>query len=550
ALEFIEGRSLGAVIAAEGALVEDRALRIARQIADALSAAHAAGIVHRDLKPDNVMLIEREGVTDFAKVLDFGIAKLKPQVAGESQQQLTQLGSVFGTPEYMSPEQARGLEVDGRADLYTLGLIVYEMLSGVSPFRHTELVVVLTRQITEDPPPLPAAVSSETAELVRTLLQKDPAARVQSATALCERLDVLLRRGGTPAAPEANAAPAAPSGPRGASLAVAHTALDLPGARREPLLALRTLLQRLGWKRQVAVAGYAVPLGLLLAMAAVVLVVVVLTGTLLSVALTPNPTGSAAPMLPKDPDVVALMTKAEQGDRSALQALAERSPDERSPGEWRVLAHAHCENAEPALCLAVYAQALTAFPQLAQDATLLGDVRRLTRSKGIELQALDLAARSMGAAGADLLYAVAEEGRGAASPEGKRARALLDEEPARSQLSPALRSLLKLQAALKKPKCGELKALLPELARDADARAAPGLTRLADRRGCGFLGLSDCFGCLRASKDLANTLQAVRARPAPSFAEPRPAPTGSPAKAPNAAPARSSSPSPATLHKP
>src|SRR5688572_26918280 len=155
-LEYVEGRSLGSVIDSDGPLPQGRALTIARQIADALSAAHAAGIVHRDLKPDNVMLIEREGFADWVKVLDFGIAKLHiEETDPERSQPLTQMGTVFGTPQYMSPEQGQGHTVDARADLYTLGIILYEMLAGKLPFHADDLVVLITRHITEPPPPLP-----------------------------------------------------------------------------------------------------------------------------------------------------------------------------------------------------------------------------------------------------------------------------------------------------------------------------------------------------------------------------------------------------------
>ena len=157
-LEYVEGQSLRQLLDDGGPLPPDAALHVAVQIADALSAAHAAGIVHRDLKPDNVMLIVRDNDPYFVKVLDFGIAKIE---LSETQNQLTQMGSVFGTPEYMAPEQASGTPVDARADLYTLGVIIYEMLSGRTPFSDDDLVVVLTRQMTAEPPALPQGIEPE-----------------------------------------------------------------------------------------------------------------------------------------------------------------------------------------------------------------------------------------------------------------------------------------------------------------------------------------------------------------------------------------------------
>src|SRR5690606_26009150 len=131
-LEFVEGRPLTELIA-RGPLPIGRVMDIALQIAAALEAAHGRGIVHRDLKPDNILLVEREAQGDFAKVLDFGIAKV-PQGTGASSGPITQVGMVYGTPEYMAPEQALGQEVDARADLYALGVIIYELLTGKRPY--------------------------------------------------------------------------------------------------------------------------------------------------------------------------------------------------------------------------------------------------------------------------------------------------------------------------------------------------------------------------------------------------------------------------------
>jgi len=124
-LEYVEGTSLREEIA-RGLFRVRRALRITKQIAGALGRAHALGIVHRDLKPENVMLVERDGDRDFVKVLDFGIAKVPVGALAPASERgstaLTQLGMVYGTPEYMAPEQALGQEVDGGADLYALGV--------------------------------------------------------------------------------------------------------------------------------------------------------------------------------------------------------------------------------------------------------------------------------------------------------------------------------------------------------------------------------------------------------------------------------------------
>ena len=185
--EFIDGRSLRAEIEA-GPMPAPRALRIMRGAVSAVAAAHAKGIVHRDLKPENVMLVDRDGDPDFVKVIDFGIAKLdtaEESSPERSAQPLTRLGVVMGTPDYMSPEQALGQVVDARADLYSLGVIFYELLAGRCPF-HGEAVTVLRQHIMDEPPPLSADIlprlDPRVPALIRRLLAKDAAQRFQTAT--------------------------------------------------------------------------------------------------------------------------------------------------------------------------------------------------------------------------------------------------------------------------------------------------------------------------------------------------------------------------------
>jgi eukaryotic-like serine/threonine-protein kinase len=188
-LEYVEGLSLRRIIAEAGALSVDRALGIARQIALALGAAHATGVVHRDLKPDNVMLVSRGEQTDVVKVLDFGIAKLALEESGRA---LTQMGSVFGTPEYMSPEQASGQAVDYRTDFYSLGIVLYQMLTGRLPFVADEAIAILAQQITADPPSLPDSIPQPVDALVKHLMAKDAERRPLSAEVLCAQIDELI----------------------------------------------------------------------------------------------------------------------------------------------------------------------------------------------------------------------------------------------------------------------------------------------------------------------------------------------------------------------
>ncbi|MGD8276370.1 MAG: serine/threonine-protein kinase [Gemmatimonadota bacterium] len=151
ALELIDGESLKEIIDREGALPVPRALAIARQIAAALEAAHHAGIVHRDLKPGNVMIERGRDGSDIVKVVDFDIAKGPAASAGD---EVTELGFVVGTPEYMSPEQLMGERLDGRSDLYSLGLVLFRMLSGALPFRGGTTQEIMLQRLTAEPLPL------------------------------------------------------------------------------------------------------------------------------------------------------------------------------------------------------------------------------------------------------------------------------------------------------------------------------------------------------------------------------------------------------------
>ena len=191
-MELLHGETLGARIE-KGPLPLERALHVIRQLASALAAAHRLGVVHRDVKTDNVFLITRHGDAEYVKVLDFGVAKLTQPTAGAPTIS-TMDGAIIGTPTTMSPEQASGAQVDQRADVYAVGVLLYLLLSGKLPIDADNFGKLIALLLTQKPPPLPPknplgeAIPAELAAVVMGCLEKDPAKRPQSMDALLEAL--------------------------------------------------------------------------------------------------------------------------------------------------------------------------------------------------------------------------------------------------------------------------------------------------------------------------------------------------------------------------
>jgi serine/threonine protein kinase len=268
ALEYLDGRTVQRELDIDGPFAPARVIHIARQALDALAASHRSGLVHRDLKPDNILLMRVGADPDYAKLLDFGVAKLMEGTATSehSRLALTQAGTVFGTPQFMSPEQACGHALDGRSDLYSLAATMFAMLTGCGLFEGKTAIEWLTHHA-RTPPPHLAMVQPELAafpaldDLIQRCLSKHREARPRTAeelAALLAQLEPYVRAGGgaPPPPPGHNAleatlvsdsgyidalpqetvdpgstllpprhAPSAPSGP---------TARSLPRARSEP----------------------------------------------------------------------------------------------------------------------------------------------------------------------------------------------------------------------------------------------------------------------------------------------------------------------------
>ena len=189
AMELLEGVELSERIR-QGRMKAEEAIPIVRQVAGSLSEAHSKGIIHRDLKPDNIFLTK----LNIVKVLDFGIAKLK-QSEDEDERKLTKVGTAPGTPEYMSPEQARGKELDARSDIYSLGIVLYEMLAGHPPFKKDTFLATILMHVQSPPPPLPDDVPADLRNyVVNRLLAKDPNCRPDNADAFIAELDELEQK--------------------------------------------------------------------------------------------------------------------------------------------------------------------------------------------------------------------------------------------------------------------------------------------------------------------------------------------------------------------
>ena len=195
AMEYIQGIDLATLLEREHPIDFRRLIAIVKQVCQALDEAHANGVLHRDLKPENIMIEDRRTVRDHVKVVDFGIAKLEENNPGSRRSFQTRTGIVCGTPEYMSPEQARGMKLDARSDLYAVGVMLYHLTTDYLPFDAPSPIEVVTKHISEPPRPpiqlredMPEALN----QLVLTLLEKDREKRPASALdvhAELERID-------------------------------------------------------------------------------------------------------------------------------------------------------------------------------------------------------------------------------------------------------------------------------------------------------------------------------------------------------------------------
>ncbi len=513
-LEFVEGESLREKIHRDKRIDPSLALQIAKQIAAALQAAHAHGIVHRDLKPENVMLVTRPHASIHVKVLDFGIAKVPLEGSPDG---LTAIGSVLGTPSYMSPEQCAGQVIDARSDLYSLGIILYECVNGRKPFESDDALALLSLHMAAAPAPMNSDVPPTVADIIVKLLEKEPQNRVQSAKDLLGLIDAAVL---------------------GNQATVFTEAAGLHGLRaKSPILKIRITFARLKplgtwlsshlylvfcWlkrhaQRRVRVKGFQLPLG---TFAMVVLVVggacLLIVTRLLhvhdsSVAIT----GSAAAAVAQTESVLP------KGTRGEFQRQVERiemlKSYERSERDWTLLARGYAELGQWQKCAQAYRSVLSLRPSLRSDPLLLSDLQLAAQEPEAFKIVLNLSETVLGQYGVDLLWLVWQQIRHNAdqSENAEKLRKKLVVLSHRAR--PSLRVAIELDFY---QNCPNLEGVVNRAAKSADNRSLEALQALTKTTGCGPRQEYDCTPCIRGEGILEKAIaRAQQTSPPPLGAE-------------------------------
>ena len=557
-LEYAAGRDLRALINAVGALDLARCVHIARQVAEALGAAHALSIVHRDLKPDNVMLVERDGDPDFVKVLDFGIAKVTFGDLAD-QPALTRTGAVFGTPDYMSPEQALGQPVDHRSDLYALGILMFEMLTGTTPFEHDDPTMVLAHQITAPPPPLPEHVPAPLASLVMSLLAKDVQQRPQTAAEVVQVLGQIRRD----AAGEAPRSVSMHEAPRSVSMHEASrsvsmhdapasgfvaTALAIPspkeapeevaavsvpqasarlalGERRaSPLVALGRDAQQVMDKlvpllrKPVIIGSTNVPTWSIAAAVGGLGVLVLLLGTVVSVAAIassdPVPVASSGviPALSLSPAVAPGTSRPVAS--SEIERIEQTPVYKRNIDDWVTLARGYASLNRHRDSALAYRSVLQLERSRRNDPQLLTDLRRAAMDPDAYSLVVNLAEgrAGLGETGIDLLWDIWNDLR-STDQEAQAEAALKKLVILSRRASKPLRVAIELNAT---DRCEKLVEVVGRAEKVADRRALARLEHIDAKSQCTEEG---CFPCLKGSQSLANAKSRAKSRAAPAMSK-------------------------------
>ncbi|HRG97900.1 MAG TPA: serine/threonine-protein kinase [Polyangiaceae bacterium] len=526
ALEYIEGENLREVLAG-GRLSLARTLTIVRQIVAALVRAHGLGIVHRDLKPENIMLVERDGERDFVKVLDFGIAKVPVgELTRDSSSRspgapvLTKAGMVYGTPEYMAPEQALGQEIDARVDLYSLGVMAYEMLCGVRPFDDESKVRLLGKHVTAAVPPMAemggADVPPEVAAAVMRLLAKEASDRTPDAKTLLEQLDGLTmllvasgRLEGKLPTIVGGAAPTAFLGAGAPVAAISHPSAISPAlpvglglrADRRVLLGVSIgVVALVGLALAVARPGATAidagaPTAAEQADAAV--------GKLELDPLAPDADVEAPITDPKLREGLAAM---EAGDTArGVALLGPRSGEAGCPPQVHRALMTALKESDPKRSLVELERLVKKSPRARSGVDVLVVARDLALGDAAADEAFTVLRSGLGSNGIDVLYELAYGAYANQYPKAReRARATLTDPAVRARADDALAVALDLRGA---SGC-DLKPLLERAAKVGDRRSLTQLQAVAARRR----PRRDPLACLRADGSLDKAIGAIQAR--------------------------------------
>jgi serine/threonine-protein kinase len=545
-LELLEGEDLRSVIG-RGPIAADRALRITRQIALALRAAHQLGVVHRDLKPENVMLQRREREPDFVKVLDFGIAKVPvaslggDSVGGASTKALTKLGMVYGTPEYMAPEQALGEEIDGRADLYALGVILYEMLTGRRPFEADGRSALLAQVMAKPVPPMseraPGVVVPAALEAVAVrLLDKSAQGRYQDAVEVVDALDqvafelgvvVTAMRGVS--SPDRSGAhrPELPSeretqsglrsfrseaatiaGRAGSRAALPEASAPSAPARRSPF-PNGALLAGLGTIAIIGAVAIALSLrtpGAIAALERAAAGADAATPAASASAGGPSEEADETPPPPTTASPEELQAARVKGI-TGLGALAQTYPNDPVVLKALMLAHA-ADKTGYAPAVAVAKRLFEVDPRAIHDPDAK-QVLFMAANGPIDgaTAALDVMGSAMASHGPDLLFELLTAPSVGKFPKDRAATLLATPDvQSRATPAPVIANDLRAVSGCKR------KALLPRAKEAGDGRSLPYLKPLLATTGCGFFSRFDCFSCLGNRADVREAVAAIEKR--------------------------------------
>jgi serine/threonine-protein kinase len=519
-MEYLEGETLDVSLVEDERFEVDRALHIVALMCDALEVAHEAGIVHRDLKPENVMLIERDGDPDFPKIMDFGVARVR---IGEDEDpesaRLTRAGMVYGTPHYMSPEQAAGAEIDRRADIYSLGVMLFEMLTGSLPFFDTNPAKIMAMHMTEDPPSMrrkcpDATIPRALDRLVQHMLAKEPEDRPSSAGEVRERLNQIaessdrLTLGGL-------TREAAESGTE----AIRNLGREVrPGARRVARFMDR-MAQNAGPRVRAGIDWALrhrknLAIGAIMAFLAVAVALPVFILINSNVALTPEERLEEARDLADDRSAFlrsngagkvmdALATGDIEDAVGQLETLRARTGP--NPHLAFLLGRAYAETEAWDKALEQYKYALAEEPRYASEERLLADLEaRLASETDANREAAKaiVLAQVPGPVANDML------GDLAWSADSKKVRDDIQSTLESTGRVDALDKWQTYAMELRSAKgCKEHAEWIEKLANSADADALAPLRFYAakPKRGCGTFNSKDCYGCIRDDLDKAIT---------------------------------------------